>query len=133
MADHENDMTFQVSVKGLFFNQEGKIMMILDDEGYWEPVGGRVQKGEDLIEGLKRECLEETGLVCEVVDSQPMIVYSAIDEDGRARIMVYYKIRMASTDFTPGSECLDLKFYTKEEIRHLKLASQIKKLPDLLP
>lgn len=54
--DNANDMLFQVSVKGLFFDNEQKVMMIQEDDGTWEFPGGRVQKGEDLVEGLQREC-----------------------------------------------------------------------------
>jgi ADP-ribose pyrophosphatase YjhB (NUDIX family) len=83
--DHVNDNYFQVSVKGLFFNEENKLMMMLEEQtGVWEPPGGRVQKGEDLIEGLKRECFEETGLKCRVLEDKPMIVYSGVYDHAKA-------------------------------------------------
>jgi len=130
--DYIDDNNFQVSVKGLFFNTESKLMMLQQEDGMWEPPGGRVQKGENLIECLKRECLEEMGLECQVLEKQPYIVYSTVDEKERARIMIFYKISLNSLDFKPSDECIDLKFYTKDEIRQLKMVSQIKKLPDFL-
>ena len=129
---HINDNFFQVSVKGLFFDKDNKLMMIQEDNGVWELPGGRVQKGEDLIESLRRECLEETGLECQVLDQRPSFVYSAIDKDGRARLMIFFKIEVNSLDFKPSNECVDIKFYNKEEIKQLKTIPQIEKLPEFL-
>ncbi len=130
--DSTNDNFFQVSVKGLCFDKDGKLMMALQDDGCWEPVGGRVQKGEDLVECLQRECLEETGLKCQVFESRPSVVYSTIDKSGRPRIMLYYKISFDNLDFKPSNECLEIKFYTKEEIRNLPMVPQIVPLPEYL-
>ena len=130
--DNINDNIFQVSVKGLFFNEDNKLMMLLQDNGMWEPPGGRIQKGENFIESLKRECFEDTGLECEILDNRPLIVYPTVDQDGRARIMVYFKIAPKNFNFKPSDECVDIKFYTKEEIRKLKTVPQLKPLPDFL-
>ncbi len=130
--DNINDKDFQVSVKGLFFDSEGRVMMLLQKDSNWEPSGGRMQKGEDLIETVKRETLEETGLECEVVDQRPLVVYSAIDQVGRARIMIYYKIRFESLDFKPSDECVDLNFFSKDDLRNLQMVPQIKPLADYL-
>lgn len=107
-------------------------MMIQEDNGLWELPGGRVQKGEDFIECLKREVREETGLECEVLEQQPSIVYSAFDKDGRGRIMIFFKVNFDDLDFKPSAECVDIKFYGKEEIKRLKKFPQLEKLPEFL-
>lgn len=132
MVDNINDNIFQVSVKGLCFDKDNKIMMLLDEKGNWEPTGGRVQKGEDLIEGLKRESFEETGLECKVLDKRPLIVYSTIDQNGRARLMIYYKIDFENFEFKKSDEHIEMKFFSKDEIRNLQMVPQIKMLPDYL-
>ncbi len=132
MVDHLNDNIFQISVKGLFFNKDNKVMMLLDEKGNWEPTGGRVQKSEDLIECLKRECLEETGLDCKILDKRPSVVYSTIDQNGLARLMVYFRIDLDNLDFKKSDECIDIKFFSKDEIRKLQMVPQIKMLPDFL-
>jgi len=130
--DNDNDKIFQISVKGMFFDSEGKLMMIQEPNGLWELPGGRIQKGEDLVECLKRECTEEMGLECEVVEPQPSIVYSSIDKEGRARLMVYFKIHFSSLEFKPSDECIAVKFYVKEEMKTLPTYPQIQKLPEYL-
>lgn len=129
--NQKNDF-FQVSVKGMFFNEDNKLMMIQEENGEWELPGGRIKKGEDLVDCLKRECLEETGLECKVLEDQPSIVYTAIDQEGLGRIMICYKIHLVSLDFKPSDECVDIKFYTKDEMKKLKMCPQIQKLPDYL-
>jgi 8-oxo-dGTP pyrophosphatase MutT (NUDIX family) len=36
----------------------------LIDRVSWEIPGGKVERGEDLVEAARRECLEETGILC---------------------------------------------------------------------
>ncbi len=106
--------------------------MLQEDNGRWDFPGGRIQKGENLIDCLKRECLEETGLHCKVLESQPTIVYSAIDQEGRARLMVFFKIHFDSLDFKPSEECMAINFFSKEEIAKLPSYPQLQQLPTLL-
>lgn len=126
--DHIEDNNFQISVKALFFNDQGQLMMIQEDNGLWELSGGRIQKGEDFITCLQRECLEEIGLPCEIIDPKPFIVYPTIDLNGRARVMIFFKANFASLEFTPTPECQDLKFFDKTEIGNLQLYPQLKPL-----
>lgn len=62
-------MILQVGVKVLLKNKEGKILTLKRSEekygktnGSWDIVGGRIDSGIGLIENLKREIKEETGL-----------------------------------------------------------------------
>lgn len=129
--DTPEDNFFQVSVKGMHFNSDGELMMIKEGD-MWELPGGRIQKGEQFIDCLKREVFEETGISCDVLDSQPSIVYPTIDLEGRPRVMVFFKIKMHSFDITPSSEAEEIKFFTKEQMKELKVFPQLLKLPDFL-
>lgn len=129
--DTPEDNFFQVSVKGLHFNEAGELLMIKEGE-IWELPGGRIQKGEQFIDCLKREVIEETGIECDVLDKQPSIVYPTIDLEGRPRIMVFYKIKMKSFEITPNSEAEEIRFVTKDQIRSLNIFPQLLELPDFL-
>ena len=56
-----------------FTIRDGKLLIVkrepknVQTPGIWEIPGGRLEIGEDPVEGLKREMLEETGLEVEVV------------------------------------------------------------------
>ncbi|MBI2426917.1 MAG: NUDIX domain-containing protein [Candidatus Kerfeldbacteria bacterium] len=58
---------FQVGLKAVIANPEGKILLIKRAStntiaGYWDIPGGRMDFGEGLEAGLKREIKEEAGL-----------------------------------------------------------------------
>ena len=54
-------MDNQVAVKAVIRNKVGKFL-IVKEKDRWQAVGGRLDKGEKLEEGLRRETLEETGI-----------------------------------------------------------------------
>jgi len=54
-------MDTQVAVKAVIKNLEGKFL-IVEQSGRWQAVGGRLEKGEKLEDGLRRETKEETGI-----------------------------------------------------------------------
>jgi 8-oxo-dGTP pyrophosphatase MutT (NUDIX family) len=54
-------MDNQVAVKAVIQNQDGKYLIVREGQR-WQAVGGRLEKGEKLEEGLRRETKEETGI-----------------------------------------------------------------------
>lgn len=58
--------SFHVGVKALIFNAEGEVLLLERNHPikkiYWDIPGGRLQKGESLMDTLVREVKEETGL-----------------------------------------------------------------------
>lgn len=55
-----------VSAAGVVF-KENKVLLIRSDRRGWEFPGGIVEQGESVLDGLKREILEESGIVSEPV------------------------------------------------------------------
>lgn len=64
-------MDLQVGVKVILKNKEGKILLLernlekypeIGKQNRWDIVGGRIKIGVPLLDNLKREVLEETGL-----------------------------------------------------------------------
>lgn len=57
---------FHLGAKALIRNKEGKVLLLQRErrsgQTYWDLPGGRLQKGETLLEGLQREVEEEVGL-----------------------------------------------------------------------
>jgi ADP-ribose pyrophosphatase YjhB (NUDIX family) len=66
----ENNILLQVGVKVLLKNKESKYLLVHRSlekypevkSGRWDIVGGRINPGVSLIDNLKREIKEETGL-----------------------------------------------------------------------
>ncbi len=73
-------MELQVGVKIFLKNKDGKYLLLErseakypDANGRWDIVGGRINPGTPLLENLKREVREETGLE---ITGEPRLVYA---------------------------------------------------------
>lgn len=90
--------------------QDQKLLLVRDRSGNnrWDFPGGGVDPGEDSLQALHREVLEETGLQ---VTGEPELVCSFIeyfyDIDGRAgweSHRSYYKVSVSGTANTTGND-----------------------------
>jgi 8-oxo-dGTP pyrophosphatase MutT (NUDIX family) len=65
-----SEKLFYIGIKGLIENQSGKVLLLKADvtkhrkntEPYWDIPGGRIDEGQSVLETLKREIEEETGI-----------------------------------------------------------------------
>ena len=55
-----------VAVSGLISHPNGDILLIRGPRRGWEFPGGQVEEGENLIEALRREILEEAGVTASI-------------------------------------------------------------------
>lgn len=119
-------MTLQVGVKVFLRNGENKILLLKRSEekygktqGSWDIVGGRIDPGTSLLENLKREVREETGLE---ITSVPALIgaQDIIPNDER------HIVRLTYTASTRGEPVLDLQENTEykwvdvSELKHLE-------------
>ena len=85
---------FAVAVKALIENKDGKTLLIKRSElnshkpFIWEISGGRLEKGENPFEGLKREVKEKTNLSIEI--KHPVRIHHFIREDGQKITMIVF-------------------------------------------
>ncbi len=61
-----NEDCFQLGMKALIQRADGKVLLLKknkkSDLDLWDLPGGRIQRGEEVVDALRREVLEETGL-----------------------------------------------------------------------
>ncbi len=122
----DEDNKFKVSVKAVFTNNEGKYMLIREENGLWEFPGGKVNKNESFILALQRECREELGIPCHVLDEKPIAVYPTVDRADFPRIMVFFRTEFKALNFKNSEEYEEIGFFTKDEIAKLPLYPQLK-------
>jgi len=65
-----------IAVAGFIENDAGDLLMIQDKNRGWEFPAGKVELEEDLLSGLRREIIEESG--CSVTDLRLFAIYSRI-------------------------------------------------------
>ena len=101
-------MILQVGVKAVLKNEKGDILLLRRSEqkygktsAAWDIPGGRIDPGSDLIENLKREVKEETGLA---LTSEPCLI-------GAQDILMEdrHVVRLTYTAYTEGDPVLDLE------------------------
>jgi ADP-ribose pyrophosphatase YjhB (NUDIX family) len=94
--------------------------------GEWSLSGGVLECGETLHEAVVREAREETGLVVET--SEMLGVYERVirGDEGRVRyhyVLIDFLCRPIGGNLKAGSDAADVRWFTRDELPALKLAS----------
>lgn len=118
----DNQIILQVGVKILLKNKEGDYLLLRrslekypDVKGCWDLVGGRIEPGTPLIENLKREIKEETGLAL-VGDSNLVAAQDILRVSGKHVVRLTY-VGEAEGEVTLDTAENDIyKWHSPEEL-----------------
>lgn len=126
----QNNITLQVGVKILLQNEEGKYLLLRrslekypeTSDNRWSIVGGRINPGETLIDNLRREVREETGLELagepQLIAAQDILNIEGYPDRHVVRLTYVGK---ASGDIVLDTEENDIyQWYSKDELLQLK-------------
>ena len=118
-----------VAVMGLVRAAAGSILLVRTHLRGWEPPGGQVEQGEDLVSALEREILEESG--CAVRVGRLVGVYSNIAAP--EKLMLTFLCEHLNGEPTPSAETPEVGWFPVEEAtRRVTNPSQAIKLRDAL-
>ena len=100
---------FQVAVGGMIFNEKGQILLC--EHSYrrlypWGLPGGDLKFGEDPVDGIKREILEETGLM--VKDVRLLLVENSTEIH---HITLTYLCSCTPGSFVPNDEVSSIRYF----------------------
>ncbi len=119
-------MELRVGVKILLKNKEGKFLVLQRSKvkypevgAKWEIAGGRINPGSTLIENLKREVMEETGL--EILGDVKLVAVQDILRPNKDHhtVRITYSGK-ADGEVRLSDEHTNFKWVTKEELQNLE-------------
>jgi 8-oxo-dGTP pyrophosphatase MutT (NUDIX family) len=114
---------------GLVRDEAGRVLLVETARRGWEPPGGQVERGEDLIAALAREVREESG--CDVAVGRLVGVYSNVGPLGI--VMFTFLCRHIGGAVCAGDECSAAGWFAPEEATRLVTnPAQAAKLRDAL-
>lgn len=79
--------------------------------------GGGVELFENMIDTVKREIMEETGL--EITNIKQLKTYEIINKPDEHRIIIYWSADYDKNSIHSASDLTNAKFYSKTEIQEL--------------
>ncbi|HYP08669.1 MAG TPA: NUDIX hydrolase [Bryobacteraceae bacterium] len=93
-------------------------------KGYWSLPGGVLETGETLEDGIRREVLEETGLVVETAGMAEIFERIMRDEEGRSEyhyVLIDYFCRVTGGILRAGDDCSAARWFEMKELPGLLL------------
>ena len=111
-----------VGVGGVVIH-EGRVLLIRRAypplQGEWSIPGGGLLVGETIIEGVRRELLEETGIEAHVLD--PIEVFERIVREGSGRVQYHFVVldylcEVAGGTAQAGGDATDVAWATEDAL-----------------
>jgi ADP-ribose pyrophosphatase YjhB (NUDIX family) len=102
---------------------DGRVLLIRRGhepmKGQWSIPGGALEVGETLLEGVRREVLEETGLVVEPVALIEVLDRIARDGEGRVQfhyVLVDYLCRVTGGELCCATDAVEARWASRDEL-----------------
>ena len=120
------DHFYRVSIKALILDKEKRFLLMLENNDMWELPGGGLDFGEKPQICLAREIKEEMGLNIVSISNEPSYFFTALHRSGKWWICnVVYEVIVENFNFTRSDECIELRFFTKEDALKENLFSNV--------
>ena len=112
-----------VGIGALIFRR-GKILLVERGKeplkGYWSLPGGALETGERLKDGLRREVMEETGLIVEPGEVFEIFERIMPDKKGRAEyhyVLLDYICEVKGGKLAAASDCSDATWVSRKKLK----------------
>ena len=117
-----------VSIAAAVVDEFGRVLVTRRrDNGHWEPPGGVLETDESILDGLKREVLEETGLAV-----QPVRLTGVYKNMSRGIVALVFLARIQGGKLATSDETSHLEWWTPEMVRERMDAAYATRILDAL-
>jgi 8-oxo-dGTP diphosphatase len=104
-----------VSVAAVVVDDHDRVLLIRRrDNGHWEPPGGVLELGEDIVDGLRREVAEETGIQVE-----PVALTGVYKNMVRGIVALVFRCRQRAGLAATADETAEFRWVTRGEVPDL--------------
>lgn len=125
--DSMKEEYFKIDIKGLVFSPKGQLMLLREPSGVWDLPGGIMDHGETPHEALRRECREEMGVDCHILDEVPLFFWMS---RWRGDLLLYFcfRIKLSSFSFQESDECCGYNFFSAGDLSAVRIRNSIRPL-----
>ncbi|MDP2926630.1 MAG: NUDIX domain-containing protein [bacterium] len=103
-----------------FIEKDEKLLFVRQAEakgGGWGPPAGHIKLGESIVQAIRRETREETGLEIELVD---LVGIYTVQEPERLKVGFVFRGKMTGGELRPVTkEAAELRWLTREELQSI--------------
>jgi ADP-ribose pyrophosphatase YjhB (NUDIX family) len=114
-----------VAVGAVAVRDDGALLLVRRGKapalGRWSVPGGRVEWGETLLDALRREVAEETGLEVAPGELAGLVERIHLDE-GFHYVILDYHVTVTGGTLRPGSDVTDARWVLPSEVALLELS-----------
>ena len=107
------------TASALVVDDEGRVLLSRragdPGEGMWDLPGGFIEEGEEPLETLRRELLEETGVEIEPIEFLGGLS-DRYGDGGVYTLNLYWTVRIASGRPEPADDVADLRWFAPDEL-----------------
>lgn len=99
-----------VTQRGVLFRNDGQVLVVRrESDGGWELPGGRLDRHEDTLDGLRREIVEETTLNPNIITPVHTVAWRNDADNGRFAVYYYCSVSDSSVELSPEHDAYDWK------------------------
>jgi ADP-ribose pyrophosphatase YjhB (NUDIX family) len=124
-----------LGVAAVIWNAQGCVLLIRrakePRKGQWSLPGGKLEFGETLVDGVRREVREETGLEVEILGLVDVAETIRDAEAGAADdhfVLIAYGARVVSGIAQAASDAAKARWFTLDELDALPLWSEMRRI-----
>lgn len=122
---------YRISVKALIYNEKGEFLLCKESNWTWDIPGWWLEHWEKYDKCLNRELQEEMWLDVIWISKSPNYFITAHKPNSKSRPWVgniCYEVKVKDLYFTPSDECIEIRFFSPEEIKNINTIVNVAEL-----